>query len=77
MKNKNKKRTRASRFQSSEDGKQDNFLCGLSSALSNTSQQPHIQEKSDSGCLPITRPLFWFDMVFGVLKHYDSSNAAV
>ena len=29
IKNKNKKRTRASLFQSSEDGKQEIFLCGL------------------------------------------------
>ena len=29
IKDKNKKRTRASLFQSSEDGKQEIFLCGL------------------------------------------------
>ena len=29
VKNKNKSRTRASLFQSSEDGKQEYFLCGL------------------------------------------------
>ena len=29
IKNKNKKRTRASLFQSSKDGKQEIFLCGL------------------------------------------------
>ena len=29
IKNENKKRTRASLFQSSEDGKQEIFLCGL------------------------------------------------
>ena len=37
IQNKNKKRTRASLFQSSEDGKQEIFLCGLMrGALSNT-----------------------------------------
>ena len=33
IKNKNKKRTRASHFQSSEDGKQEFFLCGLNIPL--------------------------------------------
>ena len=33
IKDKNKKRTRASLFQSSEDGKQEIFLCGLKDTL--------------------------------------------
>ena len=37
IKNKNKNRTRASLFQSTEDGKQEIFLCGvMPGALSNT-----------------------------------------